>query len=314
MCNKKSTDGRIKLFTHNDLDGIGSVVLATIAYGPDNVDYEQCVYGDIDDKIMSWREMNPGKRYFVTDISMSEETARSVEGDDVYLFDHHPTAMWLKGRFGGNVSETIDLEGVGEIKTCGTELYYRYLVGAGVLSRTEFLDNFVDTVRNYDTWRWTTLGEEGVNSKLLNDLYYIYGHEHFIKWVLDRVESGVFPWFNDTDRVLLTMKQREIDEYIKEKMSSMKKMDLMGRTAGVVFAEKYQSELGNKICEKNKDIDFVAMIDMSSCKVSYRSVRDDIHLGVDIASAFGGGGHAKAAGSQFDAEKELDFIMSIFSR
>ncbi len=50
------------------------------------------------------------------------------------------------------------------------------------------------------------------------------------------------------------------------------------------------------------ELDYVVMIDICSGKVSYRTTRDDLNLGTEIAHSYGGGGHAKAAGSTFDRE------------
>lgn len=54
------------------------------------------------------------------------------------------------------------------------------------------------------------------------------------------------------------------------------------------------------------------MIDVESCTVSYRTTRDDIHLGQDVAKLFGGGGHPKAAGSPFDKAILLEAVRKIF--
>ena len=54
------------------------------------------------------------------------------------------------------------------------------------------------------------------------------------------------------------------------------------------------------------------MIDMSGT-VSYRTVKDNIDLGKDVAKLFGGGGHAKAAGSRFDISTKYDVIDKIFN-
>lgn len=46
--------------------------------------------------------------------------------------------------------------------------------------------------------------------------------------------------------------------------------------------------------------------------VSYRTVKDNIDLGKDVAKLFGGGGHPKAAGSQFSEGIKLKVIENIF--
>ena len=56
------------------------------------------------------------------------------------------------------------------------------------------------------------------------------------------------------------------------------------------------------------------MIDIDGCTVSYRTVKEDIDLGKDVASLFGGGGHPKAAGSEFSQSIKLKVIEEIFER
>jgi nanoRNase/pAp phosphatase (c-di-AMP/oligoRNAs hydrolase) len=99
---------------------------------------------------------------------------------------------------------------------------------------------------------------------------------------------------------------------VKKKNEQLLIMPLCGKTCGVVFAEKYFSELGNKLCQMHPEIDFVAMIDMSGT-VSYRTIKDNIDLGKDVAKLFGGGGHAKAAGSRFANGAQFDVINKIFN-
>jgi nanoRNase/pAp phosphatase (c-di-AMP/oligoRNAs hydrolase) len=76
-----------------------------------------------------------------------------------------------------------------------------------------------------------------------------------------------------------------------------------------VFAEKYFSELGNKLSELHPELDYIAMVDISYGGVSYRTVKDDIDLGGEIAHSFGGGGHRKAAGSNFDSNAVKDAVL-----
>ena len=82
-------------------------------------------------------------------------------------------------------------------------------------------------------------------------------------------------------------------------------------TVGIIFADKYISELGNKLCELHPELDFVVLINMSTLTVSYRTVKNDLDLS-DIAKRFGGGGHPKASGSRFDASIVNDMLNNIF--
>ena len=51
----------IKLFTHNDLDGVGCAILARMAFGKYDVDIEYCDYGQIDSRVEDY--FNSGLDY-----------------------------------------------------------------------------------------------------------------------------------------------------------------------------------------------------------------------------------------------------------
>lgn len=309
---------KIKLFTHTDLDGIGCAILAYLAFGRESVDVEYCDYSNVNDKVGDFWENGPVEEYdkvFITDISIGIDLARTIDlyaGDDIWhLFDHHNTAIHLNAY---DWCQVLDVTPITHIKTCGTELFYRYLhVVLDKFPNTdtwtqENIQKFVETVRDWDTWRWKELGKEGIVCKQVNDLFGIYGREEFIDWIIGkpiRLEyMRKFPNFTVTEWALLKQKQKDIDRYIEEKNKQLfNRVDEVGHTYGVVFAERYFSELGNRLCELNPDLAYIAMIDISSGTVSYRTIRDDIDVGGEIAHAYGGGGHPKAAGSTFDKDR-----------
>lgn len=313
---------KIKIFTHTDLDGIGCAVLAYLAFGKENVDVEYCNYDDVDDKVEAFMENEDLYRsydsIFITDISVSDQVASMIDILDktdhrVHLFDHHGTALRLDNYFWCTVYEYLDV-----VKTSGTELFYLYLKNSLSLAYDQTTQNkisrFVSIVRDYDTWRWKELGEDRLVSKQMNDLFHIYGRDKFIELAMKRIMFGTSPlhqdeWFSETDLLLLEQKQKEIDIYIQQKAKQiMIKTDQWGNTYGVIFAERYFSELGNRLCETHTELAYIAMIDISHGTVSYRTIRDNINLGTEIAHNYGGGGHPKAAGSTFDISWAMDII------
>lgn len=305
----------VKLFTHTDLDGVGCAILAKYVFG-DNVDIEYCECNEVDEKIMNFFEntIKPYKHVYITDISVSDKVASEIDSrswkEKITLLDHHPTALglnkydWCKVEINNNF----------EIKTSGTEIFYCWLKDKGFLAKEynyESIMSFVDLVRNYDTWRWAELGTKGVICKQVNDLLYLYGRNKFITWCLSQIHDCVFPRLYASDELILNIKQKEIDDYVEEKNRQLIISPMCDMVCGFVFAEKYFSELGNRLCCMHPEIDFVAMIDMSGM-VSYRTVKESVDLGKDVARLFGGGGHPKAAGSEFSKEIQLKTIEQIF--
>ena len=305
----------IKLFTHTDLDGVGCAILAKLAFG-EEVDISYCNYDDINENVMNYLNHNDDSLsyIYITDIRVNEEVAELLDKrGGVVLLDHHPTALGLNKHSWCKVM-VEDLNGV---KTYGTKMFYHWLDMNGCLNEeletNEALSRFAELVRNYDTWRWSELGEDGVICKQVNDLMYLYGRDRFITWCISEIHDDVFPRLYSADELLLNTKQKEIDEYVEEKNKQLFTSPMCGRVCGFVFAEKYVSELGNRLCKMHPEIDYVAMIDMGSKTVSYRTIKDDIDLGKDVAQLFGGGGHPKAAGSEFSVDVQFKTIEKIFS-
>ena len=315
---------KIKLFTHTDLDGVGCAILAYLAFGRENVDVEYCDYKNINENVRDFYLNERDKSYdavYITDISVNEEVAEEINliatvDGRWKLIDHHATAEWLN-KYGWC---EVRVERAG-IKSSGTSLFYMHLQHAGYYDAfikygIFHIADFVVCIRDYDTWRWKELGEVGLSYKKVNDLFHIYGKEKFIDWVIDQLSGNhligyEFPSFNDMDEALLEQKQKDIDIYIESKNKQLTHIvtDDFEYTFGIVFADRYISELGNRLSELHPELDYIAMIDISRGVVSYRTVRDDIDLGGEIAHSFGGGGHRKAAGSTFDASKIREVVL-----
>ena len=300
----------IKLFTHTDLDGVSCEILGRIAFGED-IDVVRCGYGNIDDKVEEF--INSDEEYdklFITDISVKKELADALNNvsDKVILLDHHKTALWLNEYPFALVQ--VEDESVG--KMCGAYLFYEYLKK----NHEEFNDTlalklFIDYVRMYDTWEWKEK-YDNIIPKRLNDLMYIDGPNEFIDKMVYRLGNNLFI-FDDTDLMKLQIEQTYINSYIAQKNETLMINDNLfpGYTVGITFADKYISELGNKLCELHPELDFVVLINMSTLAVSYRTVKDDLDLS-DIAKRFGGGGHPKASGSRFDVSIVNDMLNNIF--
>lgn len=289
---------KVKLFTHNDLDGVSCAILAKIAYG-ENVDIEYCNYDDVNEKVEDFIDSKDVDvlsydKIFITDISINKELAEEINTifNHFVLLDHHQTAEYL------NMYDwcKVTVEENGE-KTSGTRMFYDYLINENYLfdfsEWNDVIFKFVETVRKYDTWLWKTKYND-ITPKKWNDLFHIYGRDLFIEKVLDKITNVDFN-FSETDELILKLTQDKIDRYIESKQKQIIEKDILGYKAGVIFAEQYHSEVGNVLATNNPHLDFIVLIN-PSYSVSYRTVKN-INLGNDIAKHFSGGGHPSAAGS-----------------
>ena len=315
LTNDLHKGSKIKLFTHNDLDGIGCEILGRLAFT--NIDVTT-VRNPNEASIKVGEFVSNGEflnydKIFITDISVDEATANLIddlewESHRFALLDHHGTADYL------NKYEWASVQVKGRMgKEAGTNLFFEYLVMSGFFVRENYRDAltiFVEKVRRYDCWEWKDIynDEEALE---LNTLFFLLGRKDFVNNYIRKFkninpfivrEGSWIQMFDKSDRTIIEVDNRKKDAYIKRKEKQMIAKKLLGHKVGVVFAEQYISELGNVLSENNPDLKFIIMIDMGSRKVSYRTVHNDIDLGRNIAQVFGGGGHAKASGSTFSSK------------
>lgn len=307
---------RIKIFSHNDLDGYACSILAQLVAGRENVHADYCGYYNINRKI---KEFIEGKLYqfydyiFITDISISDEVAEIINNDPVLrsmirLLDHHPTAIELNKYEWCTVQIEDDIE-----KVCGTRLLYDYFINHSMYEKRLAVEIFVETVKRYDTWLWADKYND-LRAKQLNDLFRIYGPERFEEEYYKRLTSDVFSMITERDKFLLELENEKIQKYIDKKNKFIYKKTLIINSkkfrAGIVVADDYLSELGNELSERNPDLDFIAIVSGLNT-VSYRTVKKDIDLGKEVAFYYGGGGHPKSAGSQISYELRKQILDSI---
>jgi oligoribonuclease NrnB/cAMP/cGMP phosphodiesterase (DHH superfamily) len=312
-------NNNVKLFSHTDLDGYGCNVIIKSLIGL-NSDCENLNYDKINERVKEYFVNKEYKQYivtYITDISVNDEVAEII--DDIYkkedirvvLFDHHPTAQSLNKY----TWATVDIERDGE-KTSGTRMLYDdckeaidYLTDENYINKDSLFD-FVENVRKYDTWLWKEKYDD-IKPKQLNDLFFLLGIERFVDKIVHSVKyaSANISEFIEDNKLILELQQEKIDKYIESKNKELISKNIIGYKAGVVFAEQFQSELGNRLSEMNPQYDLIIMIGNKT--ISYRTVKDNINCS-EIAKLFGGGGHPKASGSQIEKDKQLGYIDELF--
>lgn len=311
---------KIKMFTHNDLDGIGCAILANLVFI--DLDIEYCDYININEKVKALienKDYNNYDRIYITDISVSEEVAEIINNtllleiteesktlNQFTLIDHHTTAKYLE-KYSWCTIKIENEKG----KCSGTSLFYDYIltdVAHSERINTKAIKDFVETVRQYDTWEWKTIFNNKVPNQW-NDLLRLYGRERFANKIIENLREKSEFAFDKTDLLLLELNEDKKQAYFEKKSKELIKQDLQSYKVGVVFSEQYISELGNYLAEKFLDLDFIILI--SSKTISYRGIKD-IDLGL-FAKQFGGGGHPKASGSRIDINKQSEYIKNLFS-
>lgn len=310
----------LKLFTHTDLDGVGCAIVAYDLLGKDSVDVEFCENSEVDSKVTAFLDGSEVSDYddiIISDLSVSDSVAQRIDNMmksseityRVALLDHHISALPLNKYEWCKVNEHYPSlpwkDGV--VKSCGTLMVcdtlatnQTYIRSSEILLEKNYLWQFVNLVRSWDTWDWIGDAINGKSAKKLNDLFRLKGRDKFIEETIQKFESKTkFEPFSKYDELLLEQHDVEINRYIAQKDSQMRKIITQWGIAGYVFAEEYISQLGNQLCTLHPDIKFSIMIDMSYNSVSLRSAENGADVS-EIAKHFGGGGHKHAAGFNFD--------------
>jgi uncharacterized protein len=312
---------KVKLFTHTDLDGYGCRILAERFVGIvfESVDVTHVDNHEVNDKIMEFINSGLYENYdliLITDISVNEKVAKLLDIlfeeekiKDLALLDHHKTALFLNDYEWAEVRLYHPI--FPNIAESGTSLLYSYLQTAWNASYSIRDFVFVEMVRKYDTWEWQTKYND-IIPKRLNDLFLIYRGERFVKHISHYLNRVIDEIFGETENLLLDLEQERIDDYVKSKSKGARLVHVDKYKVLVVGADKYHSELGNRLAQKFPEADLVAIIDINQKKMSFRTIKEGIDLS-EFAKRYGGGGHAKSSGAPLnDSAIEL-FLTTVFS-
>ncbi|WP_419887363.1 DHH family phosphoesterase [Neobacillus niacini] len=299
-----------KLLSHNDLDGVGCGILGKLAFGED----VKVRYNSISglNREVEWFFENEDKQtsLFITDLSVNEKNEQRInefyqEGGKVQLIDHHKTALHYNDYPWGHVV-VEDQEGK---LTSATSLLYDYLISHQLIEESDAIKEFVELVRQYDTWEWEK--NENQDAQRLNALFFLISIDEFEEKMIHRLKNSDHFHFDEFEKKILDMEEDKIDRYIRRKRRELVQTELDGLFAGVVYAESYHSELGNELGKEYPHLDYIAILNIGGKRMGFRTIHDHIDVS-EVAGKYGGGGHAKASGCSLTEEAYKNFVTETF--
>lgn len=91
---------KVKLFTDTDLDGLGTAIVAKLAFG-DQVDVFHCSYRNLNQRVdyfLQHQNDTDDVQLFITDLAVNEQIEKKLDerfknGGHVQMIDHHVTAL-----------------------------------------------------------------------------------------------------------------------------------------------------------------------------------------------------------------------------
>jgi len=299
-----------KLLSHNDLDGVGCGILAKLAFGKEVKVRYNSVSGL--DREVEWFFENENRDtfLFITDLSVNEENEKRLEefyqrGGMVQLLDHHKTSVHFNDYEWGSV---VVEEDDGKL-TSATSLLYEYLVAHQLMESSDAVGEFVELVRQYDTWEWEK--NENHQAHRLNALFFLVSIEEFEEKMITRLKTSDRFDFSEFEEKILEMEENKIERYIRRKKREVVQTKVSHLYAGVVYAESYHSELGNELGKEYPHLDYIAILNMGGKRMGFRTIHDHIDVS-EVAGHFGGGGHAKASGCSLVDEAYKEFVLETF--
>ena len=293
---RKQENNKILIISHMaDCDGMGSVILG-IKYFK-NIDYILCEASDLE--CLLKEDLSNYEQIFICDLPLFRETINVIENNS-YLkehlkhFDHHESSVSDNNH--SFVNEVISING---LTVSATYLFYQYLKSLGDKLNKKFYEEFVEGVRAYDIWDKN--GDFELGKKITN-VFTLMEPVSFIDYICFLDDSKEFMITKEIDNLILS-NEKKMNNYFEKAYEKIVVTDYKGYKMAVTINEQYRSLLGNYICNKNKDIDFVLIINFERFSCSLRCEKDGVDVSV-IASEFqhDGGGHTKSSGFILDSE------------
>jgi len=296
---KKINNNKIMMISHiADIDGLGSVILAKKYYN-DKIDYILCDIGELNEILKE--DYNDYDMVYICDLEIGSDAVKNISNNKgldkkIKHFDHHTIS--IKNNIPNYINSKIYLH---NRQTCGTELFYEYLLTLDnkINLNNKFYRRFVEAVRENDTWDFQEEKELGDN---LVSIMNLLGPTSYIDFVLSLSYQDDFI-LPDTYINLLNNQEQIKQEYIDKCDKNIFITNYKGNKIAVSISEQYRSVLGDIICKRHQDIDYILIINFYRMSCSLRSIRDDIDLS-KIAKLYhhNGGGHQKSAGFVIDKE------------
>lgn len=284
-------DTKLLLISHvSDPDGITPVILASLVFN--NFETKLIEPKDVDETLLE--SLDNYDEIHIVDLNMSYKLALKINEDEnlkskIRVFDHHISGIKLNEFSFVNVVN----ERNGKCES-GTSLYYEYLckISDEETLKKKSTQDLVNYVRSIDTYDFNEVSKEDASK--IDILFSVFGKEDYIKHFLNFIKENDEFVFSNVENLLINLEKNKMKRYIEAKEKEMLKVKLDNYNVGIVYAERYRSDLGNFLASKYDELDFIIIINISK-SISYRGI-DKVDLST-FSKKYNGGGHKNASGS-----------------
>lgn len=291
----------LKIYRHNDLDGVGCEVVMRFKVDKGIEAVFACNYDTIDE-LLEKRLANKedDSEIWILDICPSKAVCEKLNefqknGISVMLIDHHKSQAWVKKYPWATLDE----------RSSATVLTFNEIGMLKSVNSTKS-EEFVMAVDAWDRWQldsaYRTRGEE------LNAILHFIGAERFVDIFKKEPNADL------TYEKLVFIKncakenqKRSVDTIINQQlMKTRYYMDGLGQTFKVLVASEYIYQVAEAALKhpEAEDLKYIVVVNpvFGTCSLRSRESQNiDVSL---IAQRFvSGGGHTHAAGFQTDIKR-----------
>lgn len=301
MTHDKSKDiSNVVLVTHMGcMDGAGSTIMFLRAGGKrENVRYVAA--GMVEKFLKDNLESLYGKFILFADVAIGGKSNSQQYIDkltlrgDCFLLDHHKTAEHLKGVKWCNIN----------MNKCGTQLTREYF---GLNDESSIA--LANLIQDHDLW----LRKDKMSDQLAAFTVFV-GQDIFVDRFYNRdVSKFVFDEFESELMKIVTHKRDLAIDAILKKVHTRKIMfsGNMVNVGYIITGEPNTSLLLDRLLLKYNNVDVACQVNIEKGSVSLRSKTYDVS---EMASLFGGGGHAGASGHRISPHVIEEIIEEIHAR
>jgi len=295
-----------KIYTHGaDVDGVSCAILAKLAFP--NVDYELFANPEELNKRLEEDlkndKLNKYNSIFITDLPVFKKNLERINTTwelrrKVVIIDHHIRTI---DEGASNYDFCFVQEKLDERYTCATELFYRWLYMKSFIFDLSEMFDYVEHVRQNDTWEWRDKGEFGDFSHKLSYLLNEIGADEYIKNICYKLSNEPILKFSKSDEEIVKAHEEKVKEKLQEAMNSIVYfVDRDKNKVAVLFAPYFlRNEISDYIRKTHKpyEISYVIIVSLDVCKYGQKSYRrvDGVCDLNRITQKMNGGGHKNSA-------------------